>query len=96
MRRLVVLSLRSLFGLLLLSFLLLAVPAFGQTSNTGAIGGTVTDSTGAVVPGTRVQATNRATNQVNTAVSQASGVYVIPLLPPGDYTVSRRVVGLSL
>ena len=96
MRRLVVLSLRSLFGLLLLSFLLLAVPAFGQTSNTGAIGGTVTDSTGAVVPGTRVQATNRATNQVNTAVSQASGVYVIPLLPPGDYTVSASSSGFKI
>ena len=60
MRRLVVLSLRSLFGLLLLSFLLLAVPAFGQTSNTGAIGGTVTDSQGRLC---QVPASKRRTEQ---------------------------------
>jgi hypothetical protein len=62
--QLTVLSSRSLFGSLLLFLLLLGIAAFGQTSNTGAIGGIVTDSTGAVVPGARVQATNRATNEV--------------------------------
>ena len=94
--QLTVLSSGSLFGLLLLSFLLPGIAAFGQTSNTGAIGGTVTDSTGAVVQNARVQATNLATNEVHTAVSQASGVYAIPLLPPGDYSVAASSSGFKI
>jgi len=45
--------------------------------------GTVTDSSGALVQGAKITATNSATNLVQHATTNASGVFTIPLLPPG-------------
>jgi len=61
--------------------------ALAQTSATGALTGTVTDSSGAVVAGVSIKITNEATGETRTVVSQSSGNYVIPLLLPGSYTV---------
>jgi len=60
---------------------------------TGAITGTVTDPSGAVLPGATVEVTSRDTGQVRTAVTAADGFYTIPLLNPGVYQVKATLSG---
>src|SRR5262249_5828973 len=76
---------------------MLAAPALilrGQTT-TGAITGTVTDPTGAAIPGVKVTATNTATNITNTTQSNEAGVYNFPFLPIGAYTVTAEAQGFK-
>lgn len=76
---------------------LLAVPSvlFAQAGATGSILGTVTDSTGAVVPAARVTVTNTATGvQFHTETSSA-GDFLAPSLNPGTYNVSAEAKGFS-
>ena len=66
-------------------FLLLIVPmVLGQTAGTGALRGTVTDQSGAVVPNATITATNLDTGQARTATTGADGTYTFSLLPPGN------------
>jgi hypothetical protein len=62
-------------------------PAFAQTICTGAISGTVTDDTSAVVPGVKISATNMRTGIERNALTNANGFYVIPTLQFGTYRV---------
>lgn len=55
---------------------------------TGAISGIITDSTGAVVPGVTVIATEEATGIQSTAVTDAKGFYSFPTLAIGTYDVT--------
>ncbi|MGH9842569.1 MAG: carboxypeptidase regulatory-like domain-containing protein [Blastocatellia bacterium] len=55
---------------------------------TATVTGSVTDTTGAVVPNVRVVAANQGTKLEYTAQSNADGVYTIPFLPIGKYTIS--------
>jgi Carboxypeptidase regulatory-like domain/TonB-dependent Receptor Plug Domain len=71
------------------------VPAFLFAQTTGTIQGTVTDSTGAVVDGATVTATNLDTNAVRTATSSASGFYSIPNLAPAAYTIKFEKQGFT-
>ena len=75
---------------LLTLLVLLTVPITlkAQTAGEGAITGSVTDSTGAVIPGATVTATNAATNVATTRTSSSGGVYVISPLQPG--TIQSR------
>lgn len=72
--------------LLVMSLLLSASTMLGQTDR-ATINGTVTDSTGAVIPGATVTATAIATGQVRTVVTSGAGDYTIPGLAIGQYTV---------
>ncbi len=84
---------------------LLAVPAVllfsaasstvAQTGGTGAIAGTIVDSTGAVIPGATVAVTNVSTGVVTTRVATSAGVYNVGSLIPGVYTVSVSFTGFS-
>ncbi len=49
-----------LFAAPLTCVMLFSIHAFGQTGGTGAIAGTIVDSTGAVIPGATITATNVA------------------------------------
>ena len=83
---------------LALSVLLLIVPGiriFGQSGATGTILGTITDSSGAVMPNVKVTVTNTATNANFTTVSGSSGDYTVPELKPGAYTVSATASGFQ-
>lgn len=61
----------------------------------GTFTGTVTDSSGAVVPGAKVTATNLATNVTTAVVSDASGNFVIPFLDPANYSVTAEQSGFK-
>ena len=56
----------------------------------GRILGTVSDSSGAVVPGARVVVTNTATGVSRTLTTGATGEYVAPNLAPGPYSVAAE------
>ena len=61
----------------------------------GTIQGTVTDPTGAVVPGASVTATNIATRSPNTTRTTAAGLYVLSPLPPGRYNLQVTASGFQ-
>ncbi|MGH7177602.1 MAG: carboxypeptidase-like regulatory domain-containing protein, partial [Tepidisphaeraceae bacterium] len=71
-----------------------AVSALAQ-SDRGTITGTVTDSTGAAVPGANVTVTNLGTNANSTAVTTSEGVYSIVALQPGAYRVRIEKSGFK-
>ena len=75
--------------------LLLAPLAFSQTSSTGALTGTVKDSSGAVVPNATVTATSIGTGQARTTTTDADGTYKFGLLPPGDYKLKFEASGFN-
>ena len=56
-------------------------------AQTGSIGGTITDSTGAAVQNTTITAQNVATGATRSVQTDESGVYRITNLDPGDYDV---------
>jgi hypothetical protein len=59
----------------------------------GTISGTVTDQQGAVVPGVTITATSRQTGEARATVTNATGFYTFPNLPPGRYDVSAELQG---
>ncbi len=54
----------------------------------GSLTGNVTDPSGAVVPGARVEAVNVATGVKRETTADSSGIYNVPDLPPGTYKVT--------
>jgi hypothetical protein len=89
---------RVLVFLSLFAFLLAfsGVEALGQaTIATGAIQGTVTDQSDAVVPGATVTIRNVGTGQTIVRTTTSSGVYNSGPLNPGNYTVSVNAKGFS-
>jgi hypothetical protein len=59
-----------------------------QSTTDGAIGGTIYDSSGAVVPNAKITVHNKGTDAEQTVISDASGYYRVTSLKPGAYTVS--------
>ncbi|BDU74170.1 DUF4139 domain-containing protein [Mesoterricola silvestris] len=60
---------------------------------TGRIEGKVTDRMGRAVPGVRVEATNAPLKASRATTTDANGVFRIPLLPPGEYTLRATKTG---
>ena len=75
----------------LLLWLLVAVTSFdvcAQTASTGALTGTVTDPSGALVPNVKITLRNYATRGTLTALAGQDGSYRFSLLPAGDYELT--------
>ena len=68
-----------------LGAILLAAFAFGQGITTGTITGTVTDSSGAIVPGAQIQITDLATGVKLDVKSGADGSFKFFVVPIGTY-----------
>ena len=66
-----------------------------QTTISGDIAGTVTDPSGAVVPGATVTATDTATGAVKVVTTGDAGDYRVSLLQPGAYTLSVAEAGFT-
>src|SRR5262245_61885475 len=86
-------SLGKIFPVLAL-FLAFAQITRTQTS-TGEILGSITDISGASVPGARVTVTNEGTNLQSPITSNAAGEYVAPFLQPGPYSVIVEMQGFQ-
>ena len=85
------------FRLLVFVFLLLAIApvALLAQSSTGSLSGTITDESGAALPGVTVSATNMATGAERNAVSNSTGHYEIGLVPPATYNVKADLAGFQ-
>ena len=66
----------------------LAVPTAGAQTNYGTVVGTVTDNTGAQIPGAQVTLKNTGTNAILTTKSGNGGTYSFFNLVPGTYSVA--------
>ena len=75
--------------------LLLCGATFAQTVNQGSIEGTVTDPSGAVVPGATLTATNTATGISQATQSNAEGYYRFIALPVGSYDLTINKAGFA-
>jgi hypothetical protein len=84
--------LAKVLGILVFSLLIPVSLGFGQ-SPTGGVNGTVTDPTGALVPGVRVTLTNQGTGIVAHAATNASGVYAFVNVAPGMYMLNAEKSG---
>ncbi|PYV26193.1 MAG: hypothetical protein DMG24_07660, partial [Acidobacteria bacterium] len=86
------LSTRPFFRLGTILSALSLVTALMAQSDRGSIVGTVTDPSGAAIPGAAVQARQGATNFLREASSTETGRFVIAELPPGlyDLTVTKE------
>lgn len=80
--------------ILLLLTGLASVAALAQTVN-GAFHGTVTDTSGAVIPGAKVVVKNLTNGQVRQALTNSVGFYTITQLPPGRYSVTVSKAGFA-
>ena len=84
------------FALVSLFFLAPAHLALAQTQiTTGVVQGTVTDATGAPLPGVTVEAREAGTNQARTLTTSADGRFVFLQLPPGTYTLKFTLGGFA-
>ena len=69
------------------------MPAFAQT--TGRLVGTIVDAQGAVLPGVTVTVTSPQMQGANTTVTDATGQFRFPSLPPGTYGVKAELSGFK-
>src|SRR5262245_28717935 len=79
---------------LAISFLIgaFAAPSSAQVAS-AELRGSILDSTGAAVGGAKVVALNTQTGVARDTISDATGNYVITLLPPGDYQITAEASG---
>jgi len=86
----------SLFALVLLALpAVLTGPAFAQNAGSATITGTLTDASGAVVPGASVAVKNTDTGADRAIQTNDAGIYVAPFLAPGKYELSAGKTGFA-
>ena len=69
--------------------------AHAQSATTGAIGGTVSDTGGALLPAATITVKSLDTGMAHTVRSNASGEYRVPELEPGNYIATFVVDGFE-
>jgi hypothetical protein len=88
---------RNYFAVLAVFFPLLLVNlAYGQTPGTGAISGIVFDPSNRVVVNAEVSAVSADTHISRSVTTTSTGLFRIPLLPPGSYVVTVRAAGFAV
>src|SRR6185295_4292863 len=85
---------RNRFLLFAVCFCTIALSALAQTDR-GTITGTVSDATGAVIPGVAIEAKNVSTGAVYQAGSSETGNFTLPQLPAGTYELSATLPGFK-
>ena len=73
----------------------LATTAFAKGNTTGAISGRVVDQFDGVLPNVTVTATSPALQGERTTVTSANGDFMLPFLPPGEYTMVVELAGFK-
>jgi hypothetical protein len=69
--------------------------AQAQSASTGALTGTVTDPTGALLQNARIALRNTRTSETRSVTSDQDGSYRFSLLPPGNYELTVEAVGFA-
>ena len=84
-------------GVIFMLSVLAVTMGHAQTTTQGSIGGTVSDSSGAVVGNASVTIVNVGTNATIMLTTDDSGFYKAPLVEPGTYsvTVKRRISNIT-
>jgi len=82
---------------LVLCYLLFAssLDVRAQSASTGALTGTVTDPSGAIIQNAKITLRNYGTNETLTAITDQDGLYRFALLPPGEYELTVEATGFS-
>src|SRR5688572_21393337 len=78
----------------LLVCLVLSANTSAQTSN-ATVGGTVSDASGALIPGVTITAANTQTGIVTTVLSNEAGAYQFASVQPGVYRLSAELPGFQ-
>ena len=85
---------RLCYSIIPLLLLALTLPGAAQTV-TGAVRGTVTDASGAIVPGAKVTVTNTATGVKTSTTTNQAGEYSIRFLQIGNYKLTIEAPGFE-
>ena len=80
---------------LLCLFTFMLVTCLVGQETTGSINGTITDTSGAVLPGAQVTVTNPSTGFTRTTITGSAGDYNLPFLTPGTYTLKVQAKGFA-
>src|SRR5579862_8236214 len=84
------------FAISVLALLCLRISVLSaQITATGTLQGTVTDKSGAVIPGAEIKITNKSTGEARAAVTNSSGNYSFNLLAAGIYEVLLAAKGFT-
>src|SRR4051812_43955310 len=81
--------------LVLVLFIGMPVTLSAQRATGSDLSGTLRDESGAVLPGVTVTATNAATNQSRSVMTDREGRYYIGALQPGTYTITTDLAGFA-
>ena len=85
---------KRLFAAIALVLCVFALNGETQVIN-ASLSGTVSDVTGALIPGAEITAKQTGTGVVSTALTNESGTYRFPSLQPGPYEVSASLPGFQ-
>jgi hypothetical protein len=83
----------ALLGISMFAFC--ALPMYGQTANTGAIAGTVSDPSGALVPRAAVVINSQSTREKRDLATDADGSFSVQFLTPGSYDLTVGAAGFE-
>ncbi len=75
--------------------LFLLAPVAARAQANAGVTGTVTDSSGAVIPDVKVTITNVGTTTASHLVTSSAGTYAINGLNPGKYTITAEATGFK-
>jgi len=76
-----------------IQLVLVATGAIAQTTGSATLVGTITDSTGAVLPGVKVSVVNTETSFRSETQTSPEGSYYVPYLSPGSYRITVEASG---
>jgi len=82
-------------AIVLIGSLCFAAAAFGQGGINATLSGTVSDPTGALIPGVEVTAKNVGTGVASSTLTNESGTYRFPSLQPGSYETTAILTGFQ-
>ncbi|MGB6191914.1 MAG: carboxypeptidase-like regulatory domain-containing protein, partial [Terracidiphilus sp.] len=81
--------------LVLIPALFLLPSQFANAQFRASLGGTITDQTGAVIPGATVNLLDKDTNQMRTTTSGPTGLFIFSALPPNHFSLTAEAEGFK-
>jgi hypothetical protein len=88
-------SIASALAMIVCALMLVCSAGLPAQEFRATISGTVTDSSGAVVPGASIEAREVSTGTISRTTSDNAGQYVVPYLLPGEYALTVKAAGFE-